>query len=82
VINAFALPQTKFDPLTKPFEKKVRIMADGFHQKYLDIKSTYPPTPEQLRKLDWLIWQFRWQRKLVVNCGIQTSQERFFVQRR
>ena len=45
VINTFALPQTKFDPVTKTYEKKVRIVADGSHQKYLDIPSTYSPTP-------------------------------------
>ena len=45
VINSFALPQTKFDPTTGTFEKKVRIVADGSRQQYLDIPSTYSPTP-------------------------------------
>ena len=45
VINTFALPQTKFDPVAGTYEKKVRIVADGAHQKFLDIPSTYSPTP-------------------------------------
>ena len=45
VINTFALPQTKFNPASGTYEKKVRIVADGAHQKYLDIPTTYSPTP-------------------------------------
>ena len=45
VISSFALPQFKNDPVTGTTEKKVRIVADGSHQKYFDIPNTYAPTP-------------------------------------
>ena len=45
VINAFALPQTKYNAATKTEVKKVRIVADGSRQKYFDLPSTYSPTP-------------------------------------
>ena len=45
VINAFALPQTKYNHDTGKYDKKVRIVADGSKQKYLDIQNTFSPTP-------------------------------------
>ena len=45
VIPSFALPQEKYDPVTGKTIKKVRIVADGSKQRFLDIPNTYSPTP-------------------------------------
>ena len=45
LINTYALQQEKFDPVSKTCVRKVRIVADGSRQKYLDITSTYSLTP-------------------------------------
>jgi hypothetical protein len=67
---------TKFDPGTKTHEKKGQDQMGLINNTWTFQLLTC--LHEQLRRLGWL---FHYQWKMVVNCGMQISQDCFVVQK-